>query len=206
MKDEEDPNIYSTGLADDPSPMERGQVVSVGPTGPGLACRLCERPFGSPEHLREHEYGHALSLMAAVSSLDWPHMQGSPRGPPGPQPASSQPLLLRHDRPTPSVATATARYFCTRCPASFTLKSNADRHEKTVHFKRKPMQCVYCLKPFRDRTDLQRHLSSVHSQERGHTCPACTKAFSTQKNLATHVKVCCQAGMEPGPLQEPGWY
>ena len=100
----------------------------------------------------------------------------------------------RRAEPTP------ARYLCSQCPASFTLKSNADRHEKTIHFKKKLMQCVYCLKHFRDRTDLHRHLSSVHSKERGHTCPACAKAFSTQKNLATHVKVCCQVGSVPGAV------
>ena len=209
---------------------------------PRLACSLCKRLFSSLEHLREHEYRHALSLMAM--SLDWPNTQGTHghAGPPGCQLPSSlpQPLLLhhhhrRHDHdhdhdhdheidhhhhhhqalrppgaaqhPATPTATATARYFCAQCPASFTLKSNADRHEKTIHFKKKLMQCMYCLKHFRDRTDLHRHLSSVHSKERGHTCPACAKAFSTQKNLATHVKVCCQVGLMPGPFQDqPGWY
>lgn len=161
----------------------------------GFACSLCKRLFGSLEHLREHEYCHTLSLMAL--SLDWPNVPG-PHRPPHhpPQPPSLQfPQSLYQ----PAVAEpAPARYLCSQCPASFTLKSNADRHEKTIHFKKKLMQCVYCLKHFRDRTDLHRHLSSVHSKERGYTCPACAKAFSTQKNLATHVKVCCQMGAVPG--------
>lgn len=163
----------------------------------GFACSLCKRLFSSLEHLREHEYRHTLSLMAL--SLDWPNMQGQHRQPSQPQ---SQPLLnLSHSLYRPAMAEpAPARYLCSQCPASFTLKSNADRHEKTIHFKKKLMQCVYCLKHFRDRTDLHRHLSSVHSKERGHTCPACAKAFSTQKNLATHVKVCCQVGSVPGAL------
>ncbi|KAM7411729.1 hypothetical protein PAMA_021624 [Pampus argenteus] len=156
----------------------------------GFACSLCKRLFNSLEHLREHEYRHTLSLMAL--SLDWPSPHHHPNQP-GHQP---QPQSLHFHQPLyrPAVAEpAPARYLCSQCPASFTLKSNADRHEKTIHFKKKMMQCVYCLKHFRDRTDLHRHLSSVHSKERGHTCPACAKAFSTQKNLATHVKVCCQA-------------
>ncbi|XP_023281055.1 zinc finger and BTB domain-containing protein 46 [Seriola lalandi dorsalis] len=164
----------------------------------GFACSLCKRLFSSLEHLREHEYRHTLSLMAL--SLDWPSMQGPhhqpalPRHQPQPQPLHFHQSLYR-----PAVAEP-ARYLCSQCPASFTLKSNADRHEKTIHFKKKLMQCVYCLKHFRDRTDLHRHLSSVHSKERGHTCPACAKAFSTQKNLATHVKVCCQVGSMPGAM------
>lgn len=157
----------------------------------GFACSLCKRLFGSLEHLREHEYRHTLSLMAL--SLDWSGMQGLQAPPSQPPPLFGQPLY----RPAAGEH-ASARYLCSQCPASFTLKSNADRHEKTIHFKKKLMQCVYCLKHFRDRTDLHRHLSSVHSKERGHTCPVCAKAFSTQKNLATHVKVCCQVRLAPG--------
>lgn len=167
---------------------------------PGFACSLCKRLFSSLEHLREHEYRHTLSLMAL--SLDWPSIQGLHHQPTQPrhQPLS-QPLHFHQSLYRPAVAEPVpARYLCSQCPASFTLKSNADRHEKTIHFKKKLMQCVYCLKHFRDRTDLHRHLSSVHSKERGHTCPACAKAFSTQKNLATHVKVCCQVGSVPGAL------
>lgn len=162
----------------------------------GFACSLCKRLFGSLEHLREHEYRHTLSLMAL--SLDWPSLKGPHHHLNQPQP---QPLHFHQSLYRPAVSEpAPARYLCSQCPASFTLKSNADRHEKTIHFKKKLMQCVYCLKHFRDRTDLHRHLSSVHSKERGHTCPACAKAFSTQKNLATHVKVCCQVGSVPGAV------
>ncbi|XP_053705354.1 histone-lysine N-methyltransferase PRDM16 isoform X1 [Synchiropus splendidus] len=154
-----------------------------------FACSLCKRQFGSLERLREHEYRHTLSLMAL--SLDWPNMQNPHQHPR--QHLQSQPLHVPQSLFRPTLGEpVSARYFCSQCPASFTLKSNADRHEKTIHFKKKLMQCVYCLKHFRDRTDLHRHLSSVHSKERGHTCPACAKSFSTQKNLATHVKVCCQ--------------
>ncbi|XP_054902248.1 histone-lysine N-methyltransferase SETD1B isoform X2 [Poeciliopsis prolifica] len=166
----------------------------------GLACSLCKRLFSSLEHLREHEYHHTLSLMAL--SLDWPGMPGPLHQPIQPRLQSQpQPPLFSQSLYRPGVGEPVpARYFCSHCPASFTLKSNADRHEKTIHFKKKLMQCVYCLKHFRDRTDLHRHLSSVHSKERGHTCPACAKAFSTQKNLATHVKVCCQVALVPGAI------
>ncbi|XP_028850461.1 zinc finger and BTB domain-containing protein 46 isoform X1 [Denticeps clupeoides] len=144
-----------------------------------LACSLCKQLFGSLVQLRQHEYGHTLSLMAlSLDCLD--HRQQLQ------QQQQQRPLAAT----PPEVA---ARYLCSQCPASFTLKSNADRHEKTIHFKRKLMQCAYCLKHFRDRTDLNRHLSSVHSSERVYACPGCGRTFSTQKNLATHAKVCCRA-------------
>jgi len=163
------PGSVARGGADE----EPGSRARVPPRG--LACSLCARLLGSPEQLREHEDRHSLSLMAL--SLDWPR--------PHPQ------ALRRRGEPL-------ERHLCSHCPASFTLKSNADRHEKTIHHKRKLLQCARCLKHFRDRTDLRRHLSSVHSRERGYACAACAKAFSTQKNLATHVKVCCQLGPVPG--------
>lgn len=169
----------------------------------GLACSLCKRLFGSLEHLREHEYHHALSLMAL--SLDWPGTNGPHHRPSQHHHVPQyQPLLHQSLYRPAATEPIPARYLCSQCPASFTLKSNADRHEKTIHLKKKLMQCAYCLKQFRDRTDLHRHLSSVHSKERGHTCPACAKAFSTQKNLATHVKVCCQMGSVPGTLVRLG--
>nr|XP_020463783.1 zinc finger and BTB domain-containing protein 46 isoform X2 [Monopterus albus]XP_020463784.1 zinc finger and BTB domain-containing protein 46 isoform X2 [Monopterus albus]XP_020463785.1 zinc finger and BTB domain-containing protein 46 isoform X2 [Monopterus albus]XP_020463786.1 zinc finger and BTB domain-containing protein 46 isoform X2 [Monopterus albus] len=162
----------------------------------GYTCSLCKRLFSSLEHLREHKYHHTLSLMAL--SLDRPIMQGPHHqlNQPCHQP-QFQPLHFYH----PVVAELPpVRYLCSQCPASFTLKSNADRHEKTIHFKKKLMRCAYCLKHFRDRTDLHRHLSSVHSKERGHACPFCAKAFSTQKNLATHVKLCSQVRSVPGVI------
>ncbi|XP_049607981.1 zinc finger and BTB domain-containing protein 17 isoform X2 [Syngnathus scovelli] len=163
-------------------------------TSQGFACSLCKRLFSSLEYLREHEYRHTLSLMAM--SLDWPSVAGQFG-----RPSQSQFLHYPQSLYRPATVEPTpVRYLCSQCPASFTLKSNADRHEKTIHFKKKLMQCVYCLKHFRDRTDLHRHLSSVHSKERGHVCPACAKSFSTQKNLATHIKVCCQVGSVPGTV------
>lgn len=170
-----------SGLEGSQPPGEEDQMAVADPSGAGvaswpqeLACSLCKRLFGRLDQLREHEYKHTLSLMAL--SLDCFDAQ---------RPLAAGPAAAPPEPP--------ARYFCSQCPASFTLKSNADRHEKTIHFKRKMMQCAYCMKHFRDRTDLNRHLSSVHSSERVFSCPVCGKAFSTQKNLATHAKVCCQS-------------
>ncbi|KAG9332621.1 hypothetical protein JZ751_014719 [Albula glossodonta] len=190
---EEDVHGSGTGLDSSQPPGEEDQMADQSSTDTvesswpqELACSLCKRLFSSLDQLREHEYKHTLSLMAL--SLDCFEMQ-RPLAAAGlalaAPPALPLPLSLPPEPP--------ARYFCSQCPASFTLKSNADRHEKTIHFKRKMMQCGYCLKHFRDRTDLNRHLSSVHSSERVFSCPVCGKAFSTQKNLATHAKVCCQA-------------
>ncbi|KAM9444654.1 zinc finger and BTB domain-containing protein 46 isoform 1-T2 [Clarias gariepinus] len=127
-----------------------------------LACSLCKQLFSSLLQLRQHEYNHTFSLMQL--SVDCFEAQHPP----------------------------SARYQCSRCPASFTLKSNADRHEKTIHFRCKLLQCSYCLKHFRDRTDLNRHLASVHSGEGVYACSSCSRVFATQKNLITHIRLCLQ--------------
>lgn len=94
------------------------------------------------------------------------------------------------------------RFQCSQCPASFTLKSNMDRHEKTVHFNCKKMRCPNCAKLFRDKTDLKRHLTSVHSNEPAFVCLFCGKGFGTQRNLANHGKVCYLGGLSFGMAQD----
>ncbi|XP_078006025.1 zinc finger and BTB domain-containing protein 46 isoform X1 [Phascolarctos cinereus] len=142
---------------------------------PGLnqrtLCGFCGRVLASPEKLREHIQKHAFSMFLPIDLTDY-----------------SRPLITSlADNAHPGQLD---RFQCSRCPASFTLKSNMDRHEKTIHCNHKKMQCSCCLKLFRDKTDLNRHLLSVHSRERSFMCLFCGKGFGTQKNLTTHVKVC----------------
>ncbi|XP_039935942.1 zinc finger and BTB domain-containing protein 46 isoform X1 [Hirundo rustica] len=133
-----------------------------------LSCALCRRLFPCAEELQEHLHEHAFSMLLPLDALACPR--------PG----------LAHG----AAAGQLGRFQCSRCPASFTLKSNMDRHEKTVHFRRKKMRCPNCAKLFRDKTDLNRHLLSVHSGERAFVCLCCGKGFGTQKNLSGHVKMC----------------
>ncbi|XP_067904422.1 zinc finger and BTB domain-containing protein 46-like isoform X4 [Heterodontus francisci] len=143
-----------------------------------LVCRFCKLGFNSPEKHREHEYRHALMMLPVDTS----------------------------DYVRPTITTAglyvfpgqALRYRCSRCPASFTLKSNAERHEKTVHCKRKNLHCSFCLKSFRDRTDLNRHVASVHSCERAFVCSNCGKSFGIQKNLMNHMRICYQDSTQVG--------
>ncbi|XP_053100737.1 zinc finger and BTB domain-containing protein 46 isoform X2 [Hemicordylus capensis] len=136
-----------------------------------LTCAFCRKVFECVEKLKEHMHKHTFPMIVPFDVIDY-----------------SQPVLAGlTEHITPGQFT---RFQCPKCPASFTLKSNMDRHEKTIHFNRKKMQCPRCLKLFRDKTDLNRHLMSVHSSERSFTCIFCGKGFGTQKNLTTHMKVC----------------
>lgn len=143
-----------------------------------LTCGFCRRVFECAEKLKEHIHEHAFSMIFPfdLAACAWPGLaDGVPAG-------------------------QLARFQCSKCPASFTLKSNMDRHEKTIHFNCKKMQCPHCAKLFRDKTDLKRHLMSVHSNERAFVCLFCGKGFGTQKNLTNHVKVCCLASAQLGGL------
>ncbi|XP_033009681.1 zinc finger and BTB domain-containing protein 46 isoform X1 [Lacerta agilis] len=143
-----------------------------------LSCAFCRRFFECVEKLKEHIKEHTFPMIVPFDVVDY-----------------SRPILAslsEHISPGQF-----ARFQCPKCPASFTLKSNMDRHEKTIHFNRKKMQCPRCLKLFRDKTDLNRHLMSVHSSERSFMCLFCGKGFGTQKNLSTHLKVCYLGSTPP---------
>ncbi|XP_007909246.1 histone-lysine N-methyltransferase MECOM-like [Callorhinchus milii] len=139
-----------------------------------LACRFCSVVFKSPKRHQEHEYRHALMMLP----VDVDDIKAT---------------LTNTNRC--SLFRQTLRYRCSWCSASFTLKSNAERHEKTVHYKCKNLHCSFCAKSFRDRTDLNRHVASVHSCERAFMCGNCGKNFGIQKNLLNHMKVCYQSNL-----------
>ncbi|XP_077192052.1 zinc finger and BTB domain-containing protein 46 isoform X1 [Paroedura picta] len=143
------------------------------------SCAFCRKTFECAEQLTEHVREHPFPVIVPWDVIDY-----------------SRPLLAglaEHLSPDPF-----PRFQCPKCPASFTLKSNMDRHEKTIHFNRKKMQCPHCLKLFRDKTDLNRHLMSVHSRDHSVACLFCGKGFGTQKHLTTHMKACYLGSAQPG--------
>ncbi|XP_060086575.1 zinc finger and BTB domain-containing protein 46 isoform X1 [Heteronotia binoei] len=151
--------------------------LSNSPVPRRLTCAFCRKTFVCLEKLKEHIHEHSFPTIVPLD-VDYP-----------------RPLLADlAEHLTPGQF---PRFQCPKCPASFTLKSNMDRHEKTIHFNRKKMQCPRCLKLFRDKTDLNRHLMSVHSRERSFACLFCGKGFGTQKNLATHMKLCYLGSVQP---------
>ncbi|XP_078275234.1 zinc finger and BTB domain-containing protein 46-like isoform X1 [Rhinoraja longicauda] len=172
----EEAEMGTSFIADDGSEVVSSPVPTTSELQEEFACRFCSMRFSSLENHTEHEYQHALSIL--------PHNTSN----------QMKPLLAGTSfQMLPVLA---FRYQCSKCPASFTLKSNAERHEKTVHFKRKKLQCSFCQKSFRDRTDLNRHVASVHSCERAFVCSDCGKSFGVQKNLINHMKICCQGGAQ----------
>lgn len=141
-----------------------------------LTCAFCRKIFECVEKLKAHIHDHTFPMFVPFDVIEsvGPVLAGLPE-------------FINPGQ--------FSRFQCPKCPASFTLKSNMDRHEKTIHFNRKKMQCSACLKLFRDKTDLNRHLMSVHSSERSFMCLFCGKSFGTQKNLTTHMKVCYLGSM-----------
>jgi len=144
-----------------------------------LTCGFCRRVFQCAEELKEHIHEHVFSMLLPFDLVGCSRPGLADGVPPG----------------------QLARFQCSKCPASFTLKSNMDRHEKTIHFNCKKMQCPNCAKLFRDKTDLNRHLLSVHANERTFVCLFCGKGFGTQKNLANHVKACCLGSAQLGGFE-----
>ncbi|XP_032073702.1 zinc finger and BTB domain-containing protein 46 [Thamnophis elegans] len=108
-----------------------------------LCCISCRKFFKCLTKLKGHFQEHTFPMIIPLDMTDYPR----------PNLTGSSEHMSRH----------LARFQCSKCPASFTLKSNMDRHEKTTPFNWKKMQCPHGLKLFRDKMDLNQHSMSVHS-------------------------------------------
>ncbi|XP_069739964.1 zinc finger and BTB domain-containing protein 46 isoform X2 [Narcine bancroftii] len=140
-----------------------------------LACRFCRMKFSNPERHIEHEYRHAL-IMLPVEASEYMKPTFTATG--------------FHVFPGQAF-----RYQCSRCPASFTLKSNAERHEKTIHYKlteftviRKKFKCPYCSFSAMHQCILKRHMRS-HTGERPYPCEICGKKFTRREHMKRHTLV-----------------
>jgi uncharacterized Zn-finger protein len=80
-----------------------------------------------------------------------------------------------------------ANYQCETCQYVFTLKSNLQRHIKTVHEKLKPFQCEICKKTFGHRQNFLDHIKFVHDKIKNVTCNKCGKGFTNLKVLKAHM-------------------
>ncbi|XP_072097389.1 zinc finger and BTB domain-containing protein 46 isoform X2 [Mobula birostris] len=140
-----------------------------------LACRFCRMKFSDAEKHTEHEYQHALKMLPVETSE---HMK------------PTLTAMSIHVFPVQAL-----RYKCSKCPASFTLKSNAERHEKTVHYKlneftviRKKFKCPYCSFSAMHQCILKRHMRS-HTGERPYPCEICGKKFTRREHMKRHTLV-----------------
>ncbi|XP_014810330.1 PREDICTED: zinc finger and BTB domain-containing protein 46-like [Calidris pugnax] len=132
-----------------------------------LSCAFCGRLFPCTEELKEHIHEHALSMLLPWDLVGCSRPEGVPPG-------------------------QLARFHCSKCPASFTLKSNMDRHEKTIHFNfneftviRKKFKCPYCSFSAMHQCILKRHMRS-HTGERPYPCEICGKKFTRREHMKRH--------------------
>ncbi|XP_069727613.1 zinc finger and BTB domain-containing protein 46 isoform X1 [Phaenicophaeus curvirostris] len=141
--------------------------------GKRASCGFCRRVFLCAEELKEHIYEHAFSMLLPFDLV-----------------GCSQPALADNLPPG-----QLARFQCSKCPASFTLKSNMDRHEKTIHFNfneftviRKKFKCPYCSFSAMHQCILKRHMRS-HTGERPYPCEICGKKFTRREHMKRHTLV-----------------
>ncbi|XP_052773081.1 zinc finger protein 271-like [Mya arenaria] len=78
------------------------------------------------------------------------------------------------------------RFYCTKCPKSFTSSSAMKCHDIIIHEGLKPWECSICGLKFGRKTHLQRH-EFVHTGRRDYMCEHCGKGFSSNQNVRTHI-------------------
>ena len=77
-------------------------------------------------------------------------------------------------------------YICDTCDKRFTMKSQLDIHQKTVHENLKAFKCDSCEKTFGQIGHLKRHFRVAHEKLRPHSCEHCGKSFGAKWNLNFH--------------------
>ena len=76
---------------------------------------------------------------------------------------------------------------CNICDNSFGSSYYLNRHIKTIHQERQPIQCLFCEKSFRSKSAKLYHLQDVH-ENKIYRCDKCPKTFRVAKILRSHLK------------------
>jgi hypothetical protein len=89
----------------------------------------------------------------------------------------------------PSLSQPTG-YHCPKCPESFRLKGELNKHWFRRHQKRFACSVPDCDKAFHLKADLTRHTKSIHEVQAGIPCEyeGCTETFSRKDNMIRHVR------------------
>ena len=74
---------------------------------------------------------------------------------------------------------------CKQCDTIFTRKWLLDRHEATVHGKKKKIKCDLCDQTFNRGENLKRHKQGVH-EEKQYECNECEFVTSRKDSLNRH--------------------
>ncbi|XP_038221181.1 zinc finger protein 836-like [Zerene cesonia] len=78
---------------------------------------------------------------------------------------------------------------CDTCGREYNLKSQLERHVRSVHMQERKFECEVCRKRFFTQYRLTRH-GLTHTGERHFKCPVCGKLYARKDNMETHAKSC----------------
>ncbi|XP_060086410.1 zinc finger E-box-binding homeobox protein zag-1-like isoform X2 [Ylistrum balloti] len=91
-------------------------------------------------------------------------------------------VMTRH-RQSHSVLT----FKCTKCPKSYTTKSQLDKHVRFKHTGQGHLVCDLCGRKYTSNTGLRMHKQSVHEQRYNYQCELCDKKFMHLSHYKGHV-------------------
>ncbi|XP_033753447.1 flocculation protein FLO11-like isoform X2 [Pecten maximus] len=91
-------------------------------------------------------------------------------------------VMIRH-RQSHSVQT----FKCSRCPKSYTNKSQLDKHVRFKHTGQGHLVCDLCGRKYTSNTGLRMHKQSVHEHRYNYQCEICDKKFMHLSHYKGHV-------------------
>lgn len=79
------------------------------------------------------------------------------------------------------------RYTCHIWGMSFTTKRYLKTHIESIHKREHTRDCLHCNKKFSLKSNLQRHVKSLHEVNKEvYQCDLCSKTYSMQSYLTVH--------------------
>lgn len=172
----------------------RGHITTHSDEKPFL-CPICSKNFKQKRHLKYHmkihvKYPELSYINNNFELMDESQMKYSNDM----NTNSSKPNLNQLDAKEreidhPSFKQPEKLFPCDECNASYTSKSNLNRHKQT-HMKDAPFKCKYCTHGFQSKHYLMEHIKKRHNERMLYRCITCWKMFQRRAQLEQHRKHC----------------
>jgi len=133
-------------------------------------CNYCSKAWERPSDLAKHIRVHTGEKPYKCTECEARFADNS--------------MLKRHERTKHGNS---IRYSCEKCPKTFQVYKNLEKHLLT-HMKIMVIQCSVCSKEFQDEVSLQAHIN-LHNGGLPYSCPYCSLTFRQLADMKKHERV-----------------
>ncbi|XP_029464991.1 zinc finger protein 773-like isoform X2 [Rhinatrema bivittatum] len=194
---EEEGNLPTTDLREDPQESEDGFRKSSKRRKPPFRCTDCEKCFTHSAQLKIHQKFHKGKKSFKCSKCDKYYSEKSNLQRHEKTHRKEKPFKCsecdkcfidkRYLREHELIHTGERPFKCSECDNCFSRKSNLKRHEM-IHTGEKPFKCLECDQRFSWKHSLQQH-EMIHTGEKPFKCSECNQCFRHIGSMQIHKKI-----------------